>query len=101
MPTRYKSRDKIIRAIDVANKRREKLKVKAQEALDEEELLRGTDAVAEHRKAKELADKHLRAVKRLEDRRLPKLQRVLAEFDTIPLGEAANVEGLTETGVAL
>src|SRR5690606_30587386 len=43
MPTRIKSRDQIIRKIDLAHKRIAKLKTKAQEAMDSEQLFLGSD----------------------------------------------------------
>lgn len=100
MPTILKSRDQILRKIDLAHKRIAKLKTLAQEALDSEQLFLGSD-LNESRKHREEADKHFRAIERLEKRRLPKLGAALAEFDTVPLGESQLIEGLDEAQVAL
>jgi hypothetical protein len=100
MPTVLKSREQIIRKIDLAHKRIAKLKTLAQDALDSEQLFLGSD-VNETRKFREEADKHFRAIERLEKRRLVKLGRALAEFDTVPLGEGQLIEGLDDAHVAL
>lgn len=94
-------RKKILRKIDLAHKRIARLRGQAQEALDAEELLRGTEDVAEHRKVKEAVDKFLRAIERAQKVRLVKLGRALAELDTIPLGESQLVEGLDVEEVKL
>lgn len=100
MPTILKSREQILRKIDLANARIKKLKTLAQDALDSEQLFLGSD-VNETRKFREEADKHFRAIKRLEKVRLAKLGRALAEFDTVPLGENQLVAGLDDSRVTL
>lgn len=90
----------IEKAIDRAYRKRDKLRVQAQTMLDMEELLKGCDEVASKNAACE-ADKLLGKISRLENTRLKKLQRLLAEFRTIPLGAANGVEGLKEESVVL
>jgi hypothetical protein len=97
---KWKSREEIEKAIDAAYRKIARFKKVAQTAIDAEELFRGCDLVSE-RKAKEEADKYLGKISRLERTRLPKLQRLLSDFLTIPLGEKNGVEGLSETAVVL
>jgi len=81
----YKSREQIIKDIDAAHRKIAKAKTVAQEHLDAEELLCGTDNAAELRECRNAADKQFRKIKRLEMVRLPKLGEKLAEWDTIQL----------------
>ena len=79
---RYTTREQILKDIDRAHAKVKKLEAQAQEQLDAESLLAGTDAVAEKRKHGEAADKLLRKIKYQKERRLPKLGAKLAEMDT-------------------
>ncbi len=83
---RYTSREQIIRDIDSALKKVRLAKVKAQECLDQEELLNGSvENLSELREHREKADFQFRKIRRLENVRLPALKEKLAEFDTLAL----------------
>jgi len=82
---RYTSRESILKDIDAAHRKTAKAKKVAQEHLDSDELLSGTDNASELRECRDAADKQFRKIKRLETVRLPKLDEKLAEFDTIPI----------------
>jgi len=97
---KWKSREEIEKAIDASHRKIVKFKKAAQTALDAEELFKGCDAQS-CRLAREEADKYLGRISRLERTRLPKLQRLLSDFLTIPLGEKNGVAGLNETAVVL
>jgi len=102
---KWKSREEIEKAIDAAHRKIIRFKKVAQAALDAEELLLSKEGaeldVAALRLARSEADKYLGRISRIETTRLPKLQRLLAEFLTIPLGEKAGVAGLSENQVVL
>lgn len=97
---KYQSESEILKKIDAAHRKLKKLSMAAQAHLDMEELTRGAD-LKECREHKEEADALLGKIKRLRETRLPKLQNLLAEFRTIPLGEVGNVAGLNEQQVVL
>lgn len=97
---KWNSEAEILKAIDSAHRKLERMRKAAQLQLDCEELYRGCDAT-ESRNAKEMADQLLGKIKRLQETRLPKLGQLLSEFRTIPLGEINGVEGLKENQVVL
>ncbi len=80
---RYTTRLKIIADIDKAIKKIKRTEEVVQEHLDQEEFLTGIDAqLSQLRHHRELADKGLRKIKRLRERRLAHLKAKLSEFDT-------------------
>jgi hypothetical protein len=96
----WKSAAEIEKAIDSSFRKRDKLRMCAQTHLDMEALFKDVDSVIANAAA-EQADILLGKINRLENTRLKKLQRLLAEFKTVPLGAANGVEGLKEESVVL
>ena len=80
---RYTTRLQIIADIDKAIKKIKRTEEVVQEHLDQEEFLTGIDAqLSQLRHHRELADKGLRKIKRLQNVRLIHLKAKLSEFDT-------------------
>ena len=96
-PKRYTSEAMVLADIDKVHKQIDKLKKKAQQELDSEELYKGTDNLSELRKHREEADRLLGKIDRLKNTRLKRLGKTLAEFRTLALP----VEGLDRSDVVL
>jgi len=81
----YTNRDQIIKDIDKALAKVSKAKLVAQEHLDQEALLLGSDNLSDLRAHRKAADFQFRKIKRLQDVRLKELKAKLSEFDTATL----------------
>jgi hypothetical protein len=83
-PKKYLTEESILKDIDLAHRKIQKLEKFAQTNLDLEELLRGSN-VSDARKHQEEADGLLGRIKRLRETRLVRLGKTLAMFRTKPL----------------
>jgi len=97
---KFQSEAELLKAIDRAHRKIDKLLSLAQIEPDSEALARGCDTTA-CRLAREQADLLLGKIKRLRETRLVKLGNALAAIRTIPIGEDNGISGLNETQVVL
>ena len=100
---KYTSEEMILRDIDKAKKKQEKLRFTASTLDSSAEFYRTLDTdegAVDYKKTKSEADILFKKASRLETR-LSKLKRVLSDFRTIPLGEKAGVSGLSESQAVL
>lgn len=98
---KYTDRSAIVRDIDAAVRKRNRLRQQSEEHDQSAEFYRQNDNELDFKKEKALADSLLKKAGRLDNTRLKKLSHMLAEFDTIPLGEKTSTEGLNQQQVVL
>lgn len=94
---RYTSREMILKDIEAARRKRNRLITKSDYHTSLAELASGVHKT-EHESERDRLNK---MIDRLDKTRLPRLGKTLAMFDTVPLGASAKVEGLDQEGVVL
>lgn len=91
----------VVKAIDAAYRKIERLRAKAVKAHEEAAFYRDIENSQEFKKSNDLAEKLLSQVGRIQNTRLKKLGMMLSELRTRSLGESAGVPELVSNTTKL